>query len=101
MISILASGSGVATPSRKPGEPGSETWAGDSWKHGGAPTWVTGSYDPDEDLLYWATGNTAPDWNGDVRKGDNLYADSVLALDPDTGEIKWYFQFTPHDIWGL
>ena len=81
------------------GEPGSETWAGDSWKHGGAPTWVTGSYDPDEDLLYWATGNTAPDWNGDVRKGDNLYADSVLALDPDTGEIKWYFQFTPHDIW--
>ena len=81
------------------GEPGAETWAGDSWKHGGAPTWVTGSYDPDEDLLYWATGNTAPDWNGDVRKGDNLYADSVLALDPDTGEIKWYFQFTPHDIW--
>ena len=81
------------------GEPGSETWSGDSWKHGGAPTWVTGSYDPESDLLYWATGNTAPDWNGDVRKGDNLYADSVLALNPDTGEMQWYFQFTPHDIW--
>lgn len=81
------------------GEKGVETWAGDSWKNGGAPAWVTGSYDPEQNVLFWATGNPSPDWNGDVRKGDNLYADSVLALDPETGEIKWYFQFTPHDIW--
>lgn len=81
------------------GEPGSETWAGDSWKNGGGPTWVTGSYDPEQDTLFWATGNPSPDWNGDVRAGDNLYTDSVLALHPDTGEIKWYFQFTPHDVW--
>jgi alcohol dehydrogenase (cytochrome c) len=76
-----------------------ETWEGDSWKTGGGPTWITGSYDPELDILYWATGNTSPDWNGDARKGDNLYTDSVLALDPETGEIKWHFQFTPHDVW--
>ena len=81
------------------GEPGVETWAGDSWKIGGGPTWITGSYDPEQDLIFWATGNPSPDWNGDVREGDNLYTDSVLALVPDTGEIRWYFQFTPHDIW--
>ena len=81
------------------GEEGVETWEGDSWKQGGGPTWVTGSYDPAANLLYWATGNPAPDWNGDNREGDNLYTNSVLALDPDTGELKWYFQFTPHDIW--
>lgn len=81
------------------GEPGVETWAGDSYKNGGAPAWVTGSYDADLDLVYWATGNPAPDWNGDGREGDNLYSNSVLALDPETGEIKWYFQFTPHDVW--
>ena len=81
------------------GEPGVETWAGDSWKIGGGPTWITGSYDPEQDVLFWATGNPSPDWNGDVRGGDNLYTDSVLALNPDTGEIKWHFQFTPHDIW--
>ena len=81
------------------GEPGVETWAGDSWKTGGAPTWVTGTYDPQTGLLYWPTGNPSPDWNGDVREGDNLYSDSVLALDPRTGELKWYFQFTPHDLW--
>ncbi len=81
------------------GEKGVETWEGDSWKTGGGPTWITGSYDAEQDVLYWATGNAAPDWNGDVRKGDNLYTDSVLALNPDTGEIKWYFQFTPHDVW--
>ncbi|MCE2486356.1 MAG: PQQ-dependent dehydrogenase, methanol/ethanol family [Desulfurellaceae bacterium] len=81
------------------GEPGSETWAGDSWKIGGGPTWITGSYDPEQDVIFWATGNPSPDWNGDVREGDNLYTDSVLALDPDSGAIKWHFQFTPHDIW--
>ena len=81
------------------GEEGVETWEGDSWKQGGGPTWVTGSYDPQANLLYWATGNPAPDWNGDNREGDNLYTNSVLALDPDTGELKWYFQFTPHDLW--
>ncbi|MEE2776980.1 MAG: PQQ-dependent dehydrogenase, methanol/ethanol family [Acidobacteriota bacterium] len=82
-----------------PDHPDNATWEGDSWKTGGAPTWLTGSYDPQLDLLYWGTGNPGPDWNGDVRKGDNLYSSSVLALDPDTGELKWYFQFTPHDVW--
>ena len=82
----------------EPGEPGNETWEGDSWKTGGAPTWMTGSYDPELNLLYWGTGNPGPDWNGEVRKGDNLYSDCMLALDVDTGEIKWYFQFTPHDV---
>lgn len=81
------------------GEKGVETWEGDSWKTGGGPAWVTGSYDSAQNLLYWATGNPSPDWNGDNRKGDNLYTNSVLALDPDTGELKWHFQFTPHDVW--
>jgi len=80
-------------------EPGVETWAGDSWKTGGGPTWVTGSYDPQSDLLYWPTGNPSPDWNGDARKGDNLYTNSTLALDPDTGQRLWHFQYTPHDVW--
>ncbi|MBC8875736.1 MAG: PQQ-dependent dehydrogenase, methanol/ethanol family [Planctomycetes bacterium] len=82
-----------------PGEPGNETWAGDSWKTGGAPTWMTGTYDPELNLIYWGVGNPGPDYNGEVRQGDNLYSDSVLALDADTGRIKWYFQFTPHDVW--
>ena len=82
-----------------PGEPGHETWSGDSWKRGGGSVWVTGSYDPDLNLTYWGVGNPAPDWNGDVRLGDNLYSDSVVALNPDTGELAWYFQFTPHDEW--
>ncbi len=81
-----------------PGEPGSETWSGDSWKTGGAPTWMTGTYDPQLDLLYWGTGNPAPDLYGEDRLGDNLYSNCVLALDPDTGELKWHFQFTPHDL---
>jgi alcohol dehydrogenase (cytochrome c) len=81
------------------GEPGVETWSGDSYKTGGAPAWTIGAYDPELDTLYWTTGNPAPDWNGDARLGDNLYSDSVLAIDPDTGEMKWYFQFTPHDVW--
>ena len=80
-----------------PGEPGNETWKGDSWKHGGAPIWVTGSYDPETNLTYWGTGNAGPDWNGDARLGDNLYASSVLALDADTGKLKWHYQFSPHD----
>jgi alcohol dehydrogenase (cytochrome c) len=80
-----------------PGEPGSETWQGDDWETGGGSTWLTGSYDPDLDLLYWTTGNPAPDWNGDLRPGDNLFTCAVLALDPDTGEMKWFFQYTPHD----
>ena len=80
-----------------PGEPGSETWQGDDWQTGGGSTWLTGSYDPKLDLLYWTTGNPAPDWNGDLRPGDNLFTCAVLALDPNTGEMKWFFQYTPHD----
>jgi alcohol dehydrogenase (cytochrome c) len=79
------------------GEPGNDTWKGDSWQHGGASVWVTGSYDPALNLTYWGIGNPGPDWNGDQRDGDNLYSDCVVALDPDTGKLKWYFQFTPHD----
>jgi alcohol dehydrogenase (cytochrome c) len=81
------------------GEPGVESWAGDSWKSGGSPTWTTGAYDAATDTLFWTVGNPSPDWNGDSRAGDNLYSDSVLALDPKTGKLKWYFQFTPHDLW--
>ena len=80
-----------------PGEPGSETWQGDAWQTGGGSTWLTGSYDPELDLLYWTVGNPAPDWNGDMRPGDNLYSCSLIALNPDTGQLQWYFQFTPHD----
>lgn len=81
-----------------PGEPGSETWSGNAWEHGGGSTWLTGSYDPDLNLIYWGTGNPGPDWNGDVRPGDNLYTCALLALDADTGDIRWHFQFTPHDV---
>jgi alcohol dehydrogenase (cytochrome c) len=80
-----------------PGEFGSETWGGDSWKYGGSSTWVTGSYDPELNTIYWGTGNPGPDYNGDVRPGDNLFSCSLLALDADTGKRKWHFQFTPHD----
>ena len=80
-----------------PGEPGSETWGKDMTGTGGAGTWGTGSYDPELNLLYWTTGNPAPDYNGHNREGDNLYSDSLLAIDPDAGRMKWYFQFTPHD----
>jgi alcohol dehydrogenase (cytochrome c) len=80
-----------------PGEPGHETWAGDSWKTGGASIWVTGSYDPELNLTYWGVGNPGPDYYADKRAGDNLYSDSVVALDADTGKLKWHFQFTPHD----
>jgi alcohol dehydrogenase (cytochrome c) len=78
-------------------EPGGDTWLADSWKRGGGPTWMTGTYDPALKTLYWAVGNPGPDLYGAIRKGDNLYTCSVLALDPDTGKLKWYFQFTPHD----
>ena len=71
-----------------PGEPGNETWAGDSWKTGGGSIWVTGSYDPELNLTYWGIGNPGPDWNGDARLGDNLYSDSVVALDADTGQAE-------------
>jgi alcohol dehydrogenase (cytochrome c) len=82
-----------------PGEPGFETWeeGGDGWQHGGASVWLTGSYDPALNLTYWGIGNPGPDWNPGQRPGDNLYSDSVVALDPDTGELKWHFQFTPND----
>ena len=79
------------------GEPGNETWSGDSWKTGGAATWLTGTYDPENGLLYWTTGNPAPDFQGDLRLGDNLYSCSVVAIDLETGELRWHFQFTPHD----
>jgi alcohol dehydrogenase (cytochrome c) len=77
--------------------PGSTAWVGDSWKTGGGPTWITGSYDPSLNLLYWGVGNPNPDFNGDSRPGDNLYTDSVVALDATTGQLRWHFQFTPHD----
>jgi alcohol dehydrogenase (cytochrome c) len=80
------------------GEPGGDTWSGDSAKRGGAVTWMTGTYDPELQTIYWGTGNPGPDLYGDVRKGDNLYSCSLVALDPDTGKLKWYFQFTPHDM---
>ncbi len=80
-----------------PGELGHDTWKGDSWKLGGAPTWLTGSYDPELDTLYWATGNPGPDMDGEIRKGDNLFSCSVVALDPNTGQRKWHYQFTPND----
>lgn len=80
-----------------PSEAGHETWSGDSWQHGGAPVWVTGSYDAALNLTYWGTGNPGPDWNGDTRAGDNLYSDSVVALDPETGRLAWHYQFSPHD----
>jgi alcohol dehydrogenase (cytochrome c) len=81
-----------------PGEPGSETWGGKAVAHGCAATWLTGTYDPDARLLYWPTGNPCPDYNGAERQGDNLYSNSVIALDPDTGRLRWHFQFTPHDL---
>ncbi len=80
-----------------PGRPGHDTWAGESWKSGGGPTWLTGSYDPELDLLYWGVGNPSPPFDGRARPGDNLYTNSVVALEPDDGKLRWHFQFTPHD----
>jgi alcohol dehydrogenase (cytochrome c) len=81
-----------------PGEPGHETWAGDSWQRGGASVWVTGAYDPELNLLYYGIGNPGPDYHSESRKGDNLYSDSIVALDADTGKLRWHYQFTPHDL---
>jgi alcohol dehydrogenase (cytochrome c) len=81
-----------------PGEPGSETWNGRALEHGCGATWLTGTYDPAARLLYWPTGNPCPDYNGDERKGDNLYTASVVALDPASGKLRWFYQFTPHDL---
>jgi len=82
-----------------PGEPGSETWNGKSSAHPGGATWFTGTYDAELNLLFWQVGNPGPDHNGDDREGDNLYTDSVVALDPKTGKLMWHYQFTPHDVW--
>ncbi len=80
-----------------PGEPGNDSWAGDSWRTGGAAVWNAAAYDPETNLAFWGTGNPAPDWDGSTRLGDNLYSNSVVALDVDTGALKWHYQFTPHD----
>jgi alcohol dehydrogenase (cytochrome c) len=82
-----------------PGEFGSESWPGDSYLHGGATTWMPGTYDAKLNTVYWTTSNAAPDFVGDSRPGDDLYTACVLALNPDTGQLKWYFQFTPHDLY--
>ncbi|MDQ2776223.1 MAG: PQQ-binding-like beta-propeller repeat protein, partial [Acidobacteriota bacterium] len=82
-----------------PGEFGSESWPGDLYLRGGATTWMPGTYDPELNTLYWGTSNAAPDFDGAVRPGDDLYTACVLALDPDTGKLKWHFQFTPHDLY--
>lgn len=83
----------------KPGEPGSESWSGDSWQRGGGTAWITGSYDPELDLVYWGTGNAGPDFDGDSRQGDNLYTDSIIAFHPEDGKLVWHYQMTPHDVW--
>ena len=82
-----------------PGEFGSSSWPGDSYLYGGATTWMPGTYDPELNTLYWTTSNAAPDYVGDSRPGDDLYTACVLAIDPNTGKLKWYFQFTPHDLY--
>lgn len=83
----------------EPGQPGSETWTGDSWKLGGGSSWFTGSYDPELNLVFWGVGNPSSDLYGGDRLGANLYTDSLVALDADTGKLRWYFQETPHDVY--
>ena len=83
---------------QKPGDPGSETWAGDSFKLGGGPVWVSGSYDPEQNVVFYGTGQPGSQWAGEVREGDNLYTNSIVAIDVDTGKVKWHFQNTPHDV---
>ncbi|HEX2249613.1 MAG TPA: PQQ-dependent dehydrogenase, methanol/ethanol family [Gemmatimonadales bacterium] len=84
----------------KPGEPGSDTWPkGDAWATGGGAVWITGSYDAELDLMYWGTGNPGPVFHGSPRAGSNLFTNSVIAVDPDDGTIRWFYQFTPHDVW--
>ena len=85
------------TVPRSDSDPGADTWANGSWSNGGGTTWNTGSYDPELNLVYWGTGNPAPDWNGEGRMGDNLFTCSIVALDAETGKMKWYFQFSPHE----
>ena len=82
----------------RPGEPGSDTWSGKAIEHPSSVTWMTGSYDPELDTLYWASGNPGPDFSGAERDGDNLYSDCILAIDPHTGKMKWFYQTTPHDV---
>ena len=82
-----------------PDQPGGDTWPGDTWKMGGGATWNTGTYDPELNLVYWGTGDPSPAYQPDTRPGANLYATSLLALDADTGKLKWYFQETPHDLY--
>jgi alcohol dehydrogenase (cytochrome c) len=85
-----------------PDDPGHGTWRGmdpKAWEHGGGSTWATGAYDPELNLVYWGTGNAGPDYNGTEREGDNLYTASIVALDADTGRLRWHYQFTPHDVW--
>src|ERR671935_900971 len=85
-----------------PEDPGHRTWRGldaKAWEHGGGSTWTTGSYDPELNLVYWGTGNAGPDYYGNEREGDNLYTASIVALDADTGKLRWHYQFTPHDVW--
>lgn len=82
-----------------PGEPGSESWPGDSYLHGGGTTWMPGTFDRETNTVFWGTSNPAPDFDGEARPGDNLYTDCVLALNADTGKLRWYFQFTPHDLY--
>jgi len=82
-----------------PGEKGSESWPGDLYLHGCGTTWMPGTFDADLNTIYWGTSNPCPDFDGDVRPGDDLYTDSLVALDPDNGKLKWYFQFTPHDLY--
>jgi alcohol dehydrogenase (cytochrome c) len=82
-----------------PGEPGNESWPGQMYLRGGGTTWMPGTYDPELNLIYWGTSNPAPDFDGGPRPGDDLYTDCVLAIDPDTGKLKWHFQFMPHDLY--
>ena len=85
-----------------PEDPGHRTWQGldpKAWEHGGGSTWTTGSYDSELNLVFWGTGNAGPDYNGEAREGDNLYTASIVALDGDTGKLRWHYQFTPHDVW--
>ena len=82
----------------QPGQPGADTWEGNAWNFGGGPTWLTGSFDPTTNLIYWPTGNPSPNFDGGERPGDNLYTNSILALDADHGTLRWYFQFSPHDV---
>ena len=79
-------------------EPGGSSWTGDAWKRGGGATWITGTYDPQSNVVFWGTGNPGPDMDGGVLPGDNLYTCSLVAIDADTGKLKWHYQFTPHDV---